>query len=65
MSKMYACGKTSPCAGCTRVPDPEDCENKRCAPWRQWYIERWGQTRRLLRQAGGQIKENAEKGVGE
>lgn len=57
MSNKYTCGKVSPCAGCTRVPDPEDCENKRCALWRQWYIERWGQTRKLLRQ----VTEKAQK----
>ena len=31
----------SPCLTCTRVPFPEDCENKRCRPWQQWFTARW------------------------
>ena len=31
----------SPCVGCTRVKDPEACENKNCKPWQQWFIDRW------------------------
>lgn len=30
-----------PCDRCTRVRDPENCENKNCVPWRQWYAYRW------------------------
>lgn len=31
----------SPCLTCTRVLDPQVCENKECRPWRQWFIGRW------------------------
>lgn len=30
-----------PCDTCTRVENPEQCENKKCAAWRKWFIERW------------------------
>ena len=33
--------KPSPCLTCTRVTDPQACENKRCARWRQWFMGRW------------------------
>ena len=33
--------KTYPCKGCTRVKDPENCENKRCQAWQEWFLERW------------------------
>ena len=32
---------TGPCEGCTRIPDPEKCDNKDCKQWRQWFLERW------------------------
>ena len=31
----------SPCLTCTRVADPESCENKNCRPWQQWFSDRW------------------------
>ena len=31
----------SPCLSCTRVPHPEDCENKNCNPWQQWFLDQW------------------------
>lgn len=31
----------SPCLYCTRVADPENCENKGCKPWRNWFLNRW------------------------
>ncbi len=31
----------SPCLTCTRVPYPEECENKNCRPWRQWFTDQW------------------------
>lgn len=30
-----------PCLLCTRVPDPELCENKFCEPWKKWFLSRW------------------------
>ena len=35
--------KQSPCLSCTRVPNPNECENKLCKPWRQWFMERWAE----------------------
>lgn len=35
--------KQSPCLSCTRVPNPNDCENKLCKPWRQWFMARWAE----------------------
>lgn len=37
--------KESPCASCTRVKDPHNCENKNCQVWQRWYIARWEQLR--------------------
>lgn len=31
----------SPCQMCTRVADPENCENKCCTLWRNWFLSRW------------------------
>ena len=31
----------NPCLTCTRVADPESCENKSCRVWRQWFTDRW------------------------
>ena len=31
----------SPCVYCTKVTNPENCENKSCIPWREWFLERW------------------------
>lgn len=31
----------NPCLTCTRVADPESCENKTCRDWKQWFINRW------------------------
>ena len=35
----------SPCVTCTRVKDPENCENKSCQVWREWFIRRWEEIR--------------------
>ena len=40
----------SPCLRCTRVPDPRECDNKRCAPWREWFLARWELLRSVPRQ---------------
>ena len=39
----------SPCQYCTRVRDPQNCENKNCKPWREWFFLQWEQTRKLYR----------------
>ena len=39
----------SPCLHCTRVRDPQNCENKNCKPWREWFFAQWEQTRKLYR----------------
>ena len=39
----------SPCLTCTRVKDPQNCENKVCKEWRGWYIEKWEAMRRRIR----------------
>ena len=33
--------QVSPCVGCKRVAEPENCDNKMCADWRRWYEKRW------------------------
>ena len=40
-----------PCKICTRVKDPEKCENKTCRDWQQWFFDRWEILREQLRRA--------------
>lgn len=40
-----------PCEVCTRVRRPEDCENKTCKEWQQWFIERWDAMRSSVLQS--------------
>lgn len=37
---------SSPCFSCTSVRDPENCENKNCLRWRNWFIEKWENLRK-------------------
>ena len=30
-----------PCKNCTRVENPEECGNKNCVMWREWFLEQW------------------------
>lgn len=39
----------SPCRHCVRVPDPQNCENKNCKSWQQWFLRRWDRIRALPR----------------
>ena len=39
----------SPCSECTRVKDPQNCENKQCKEWQAWYIDRWETMRKNVR----------------
>jgi len=40
--------RVSPCMACSRVLDPDACENKNCKAWRCWFIARWDQLRTRL-----------------
>lgn len=31
----------SPCLSCIRVKDPDNCENKTCKLWSEWFISWW------------------------
>ena len=35
-----------PCIGCSRVADPQNCEDKSCRAWRRWFVESWDSMRR-------------------
>jgi hypothetical protein len=35
-----------PCKGCTRVQNPDMCENKYCKDWKAWFLRRWAQIHR-------------------
>ena len=49
-----------PCLTCTRVKDPENCENKKCNEWRRWFICRWDRMRSVPRlQEEARIPEHA------
>ena len=39
----------SPCFTCTRVKDPENCENKNCKDWQAWFLDRWETMRQYVR----------------
>lgn len=39
----------SPCLQCTRVRDPQNCENKNCKDWQAWFIDRWEAMRQNVR----------------
>lgn len=41
---------SSPCLECTRVKDPQSCENKLCKDWQAWFIGRWEAMRKNVRQ---------------
>lgn len=30
-----------PCDKCTKVEDPNKCENKRCLEWKEWFLKAW------------------------
>ena len=39
MKKLNEC----PCLTCQRVTAAEDCENKQCRQWANWFLSRWEQ----------------------
>lgn len=43
MKQVYQ--NISPCRFCTRVREPEKCENKGCKVWQKWFVARWDQLR--------------------
>ena len=47
----FVMGSVSPCALCTRVKDPQNCENKKCKVWQKWFLSRWELIRGFPRQA--------------
>lgn len=38
--------KQCPCLTCVKVKDPQDCENKSCKDWKEWWLKRWEALRR-------------------
>ena len=32
-----------PCTTCRRVPKPNNCENKSCKVWREWFLQKWAE----------------------
>ena len=42
--------RISPCMSCTRVADPRNCDNKDCRLWQRWFVGKWEQLRRGVRQ---------------
>lgn len=51
----------SPCLECTRVRDPQNCENKLCKEWQAWFIDRWEAMREHVR---AEMETNNTKEVG-
>ena len=51
----------SPCVGCTRVKDPQTCENKLCKDWQTWFISRWEAMRQNVR---AQMEETTTYDIG-
>ena len=54
MDKIYC--DPSPCRSCSRVRDPENCENKGCKVWREWFMKRWELIHRFPREAMEQME---------
>lgn len=55
MSRKY------PCEGCSREPNPRQCDNKECKQWRRWFLGAWEQTRQRfgcleMKQGGGEFE---------
>lgn len=43
------CELRNPCALCSRVPCPEECENIHCNLWRRWFLARWDRMQQAAR----------------
>lgn len=48
---------SSPCLTCTRVKDPDSCENKNCKLWKAWFLRRWAGIYRFGQKYGCKRKE--------
>ena len=42
-ARLAAQGEKLPCETCTRVEKPEECGNKNCVAWKEWFLSRWEQ----------------------
>lgn len=62
---MYIRNDRSPCEGCTRLPNPEGCENKNCKLWKAWFLRRWGAIYGYGRQCGLHEKGGVQHAVEE
>lgn len=51
----------SPCLECSRVRDPQACENKLCKDWQAWFIDCWEAMRRNVR---AQMEESTTQDIG-
>lgn len=55
----------SPCIRCTRVVDPDACENKNCKLWKTWFLRRWAAIYRYGQRHGalqkGRVHNEMEK----
>ncbi len=52
--------RESPCLECTRVLDTENCMDKTCRVWQDWFLEQW----ELSRQAIRAVKDGPAEPVG-
>ena len=52
---------SSPCPGCTRVQNPDMCENKYCKDWKAWFLRQWAQIHRYGQVHGKGAKHELEK----
>lgn len=52
--------KEQPCLTCTRVENPEDCDLKGCAAWREWWLTRWEnmRSRYCVKTEDGEVEED-------
>lgn len=54
----------NPCLICTRIPDPENCENKKCVAWQAWFLSRWAQLHSYPRRQMDRPRERAGVVIG-
>ena len=49
---MYIKKEASPCERCSRVTNPNPCENKYCKLWKSWFLRRWAAIHGYGKQCG-------------
>lgn len=54
----------SPCLGCIRVADPENCTDKSCRVWQAWFLDQWERSRMELRRMKDMPVQKAGVAVG-